>query len=95
MTQWRPKPSLDHLIGAHDFYPVTVAAAEAAQLLPFVGPLPIGAQTESDRRRGSTTDEPAAPLLVYVPFDQNPSEFFHRRARVTLFRGALRHGRNL
>lgn len=94
ITLWHPKPPLDGSIETHELYPVTLPAAEAGQLLPFLGPIETAPQTDC----GSESPEegaPAGPILVYVGFDQNPSELFHRQAKVALFRGALRHGRNL
>lgn len=95
MTLWHPKPSLADSIGTHELYPVTLPADEAGQLLPFVDETGSGQQTGSGGCSSFPMGSAPEPLLVYVPFDQNPSELFFRPARVSLFRGALRYGRNL
>lgn len=95
ITLWHPKPSFDGSITTHELYPVTLAAAEAGELLPFANLDPTAPQTRTGGPDPRPTNTPTEPLLVYVPFEQNPTEFFHRQARVSLFRGALRHGRNL
>jgi len=95
MTLWQPKPSLDDSIGPYELYPVTLPAVEAGQLLPFVDETGSGQQPGSSGGPSFPSHSAPEPHLVYVPFDQNPSELFLRPARVSLFRGALRHGRNL
>lgn len=95
ITQWHPKPSSDGSITTHALYPVTLAAAEAGELLPFAVLDPTVPQTRTRSLHRRPTDTPDGPFLVYVPFEQNASEFSHRQARISLLRGALRHGRNL
>lgn len=95
ITLWDPKPPLDDSIGKHELYPVTLPAVEASQLLPFVDETSSAHQAGSCGGSSSPLDSAPEPLLVYVPFDHNPSELFLRPARISLFRGALRYGRNL